>query len=315
MVKLFFVYPLWQASPRLWDYMGVDGLMVSADDLGRVGFKAYSRLDGFDGLLLLDSGGYRLISRSIELDPGMVIRWQGMIEADFIVPLDYPIGREMPWSEAKARIDKSIENVSLWLDRFGRDRVIPVLHGRTIGEIEYSLTMLKELYGNIFSYVGIGSIAEVARYTPDKLASYAYYVRRMLSNHRIHGFGCGASSAVLLSTIGFDSVDTASHLINSRYGMVRHPLTLEMCIVTSYTRSRQSKPAITLDELFRLCECPACSMRDRSITSWSRRGFTLRAIHNAWLLKHMIEKKKPNPKWAAHLKGLHAPLEVETPSL
>ncbi|RLE49245.1 MAG: hypothetical protein DRJ33_08465, partial [Candidatus Methanomethylicota archaeon] len=118
--------------------------------------------------------------------------------------------------------------------------------------------------------------------------------RKFFNNVKLHAFGCGNSSAVILALIGFDSVDMASHIHDARYGMVRHPQNLSMAVIAE---RRVSRPTIKLDELFSLCSCPACQSRDVEIAKWGRRGLILRAVHNAWWLKKMLKEKILTPRW------------------
>lgn len=298
-MKLFFVYSLTQASPKLWKFFGVDGVLVSADDLASCDGRVKEFL-GFDGYVVVDSGGYRLLSRSKALDVVEVLDAQARAGADLNVALDYPLSLNPTQREFLEKVAKTIENVELWLDAFGSERVMPVLHARSPSQLEFVKDLLVERYGNVFTYLGLGSLAEVSRYSPEKMVELAAYARKLFANAKLHAFGCGNSSAVILSTLGFDSADAASHVHDARFGMVRHPQTLSMAVVAE--RKRVSRPRIELEELFSLCSCPVCQSREKDLASWGRKGVVLRAVHNAWWLKKMVEEKLLTPRWMKYLK-------------
>lgn len=299
-MQLYFVHSLTQTCPKLWRSMDVDGLMLSADDLWSSGLRRVRESLGFGGRIVLDSGGFRLLSQRRTFNPEDVLRWQMRTEVDVVVVLDYPLEDGIDRVEAKRRIRKSIENVAMWLDEFQSGRVMPVVHGRTKSDLNYAYDLLIGTYGRVFRYIGFGSVAEIARCSLPRMMQIATYARRLFRGFHLHAFGCGGSSASILSALGFDSVDSASHLCNSRYGLVYDPETGRMCVITE-TRGCADKPRITPEELFSRCDCPACREGDVRISKWGRKGFLLRALHNAWHLKRLVKRRLVNSRWRRYM--------------
>lgn len=277
--------------------MDVDGLMLSADNV--YGATLHNEISTFSGEVIVDSGAYRMLTSGKSFNVKDVIEWQGSISGDIFVPLDYPIKRGETPNEAKLKIERTLENISLWLDVFGNEKIMPVLHGHTIEQLNYAIDLLERKYGRIFRYIALGSLADIARYNMRRAIELALYLRRVFRNVHLHALGCGNSLASILSIIGFDSVDLSSHLQNSRYGLVRNPISLKLHVIVKFEYSSYGdhRPKITPEELFSICNCPACKTRDFEIAKWGRRGFLLRSIHNAWVLKHMIEDKRVNSSW------------------
>lgn len=132
-MKLYFVHSLSQTSPRLWEYMPIDGLMVSADDVARSGTSNVKGALGFEGRVVVDSGGYRALSLGRIFEAEDILRWQELSGADQFIVLDYPLTPDLPAEEARDKIKASLENTEFWLDAFGARRMIPVVHGRSAG--------------------------------------------------------------------------------------------------------------------------------------------------------------------------------------
>lgn len=277
--------------------MPIDGLILSADNIHKSRTVQVRQVLKFDGFIVIDSGGFRMLSKNTTFDPQEVIEWQKRAgDVDVLVVLDYPIEDGLSINEVRTRIEASINNVAMWLDEFGPDKVMPVLHGRTRSAINFAKDLLFEKYGRVFKYIGIGSIAEVAKRNLPRMVDLARYIRKLLPNFHLHAFGCGGSSASILAAIGFDSADCSSHLVNSKYGLVMDPDTLHMCIITPL-KKEERRPKITADELFARCNCPVCKARNYKISTWGKEGFILRAIHNAWNLSYMVKRKLVNPRW------------------
>ncbi|HDI42187.1 hypothetical protein DRO48_04065 [Candidatus Bathyarchaeota archaeon] len=300
-MKLYFVHSLRQTSPRLWEYMSLDGLLLSADDVACNYQPALRERLGFSGKIILDSGGFRLLSRGKTFSPEKVVEWQRKVDVDVIVVLDYPLQDGLSPEAAKSRIRRSLENVQLWLDVFPSRRVMPVIHGRSVEELDYAYDLLMEMYGRVFGYLGFGSVAELSRKSLPRMIQVSAYARQRFNGFRLHAFGCGGSSASILTILGFNSVDSASHLHNSRYGLVYDPETSRMCLLAPSKRIKR-KPRITLEELFSRCDCPACRNTPREMASWGRRGLLWRAIHNAWHLKRLVKRGVVHPRWRRFLK-------------
>src|SRR5713226_7205730 len=118
-------------------------LMISAVDLvtrprlrhaiGRVGIRAY--LD-VSGPIMIDSGGYSIMSgrcKTVAVDD--VISIYHDLDADMYAALDVPPGPNDRATLRKQKWRATLTNLDHMLEQFGPERLMPVIHGRTLGEI------------------------------------------------------------------------------------------------------------------------------------------------------------------------------------
>src|SRR5262249_4595604 len=98
---------------------------------------------GISGPLMLDSGGFALMmnpnSRWTIRD---VSKFVGQIEADVFVSLDHPPAERDSASERRRKIESSASNYRLLSERFPAKTIMPVVHGRTLSEIDQSIRLI-----------------------------------------------------------------------------------------------------------------------------------------------------------------------------
>jgi len=296
MTVVYFVHSLTQFSPRLWRILGHPYVMVSADDAARDPQGAVQLLRGLN--VIVDSGGYRLISRGRLPSPEEVLDVQRTL-ADEVgaepVALDTPVPHPLGAGDAdfRAANEATTRNARLWARVFG-DHFIYPLHAHTPGQLRDALQRLRQAAPTVKA-VGLGSLAPLARYRPAQALRLIAYARSMI-DRRIHVFGAGNSllAALVLHKLA-DTADTSSPLQDARYGLARHPKTLAMTLTAP--RRAQGRPRAEPHEIAAKCSCPVCRTEPEALAEWGRRGLLARTVHNAYQLLEVLE----DPEKAAQL--------------
>lgn len=287
-MKIFAAASTSQKHVKVWYNLEQDGVMLSADDLGEKDpTTVYKLLDinGYD--VIVDSGGFRLISKNKKLNPKKIIQIQEKYTKARKVPLDYPLHKKDDKTTRNMKMQKSLENANLWSQHFDPEEVIYVIHGHDREELENYTKELRSLVDNIIN-VGLGSVALFSRYGGRKIVEIMLDFIKICEPYNQHIFGVGNSGAVLAKKFGFNSVDSSSYLQDSRFGLVRHPQTLKMLVIT---KRKTNKEKTNPKQFFKLgCTCKVCNEQDRRIGSWGQVGFRLRACHNYYTFKRMVSE-------------------------
>ncbi len=283
MTRIYIVHSLTQLSPQLWRTLGHPYVMVSADDVARKLEYAVKVLDGLD--VLVDSGGYRMISRRRQPSPEKVLTVQRIL-VDKVgampVLLDTPVPEPLRADshDFHAANKATARNARIWAREFGDHFVYP-LHAHTPSQLDEALHIARKAIPSVEAY-GLGSLALLARYRPAKLVELVAYARERLPA-RLHVFGVGNSVAVLLALAGLaDSIDTSSPLADARYGVVRDPQTYSTLVVAGNKRGRR----VEAEDVALRCPCPVCRREPRLLAEWGRAGVLARTLHNAF---HLLE--------------------------
>jgi len=281
LAKIYIVHSFTQLSPELWRSLGHPHVMVSADDAAQAMPEALKTLQGLD--VLVDSGGYRLISRGKLPDPETVLETQKLL-ADELgatpVLLDTPVPSPLKATDAdfRAANKATAKHARLWTRAFGDHFVYP-LHGHTPAQLREALRIANTVAPSVEAH-GLGSLVPLARHRPARLLHLAAAARRLLPR-RLHVFGVGNSLALALAALGLaDSVDTSSPLADARFGVARDPASFSVLVVAGRKQGRRAAP----EELARTCSCPVCSREPRLLAAWGRRGVLARTLHNAYHL-------------------------------
>ena len=284
---MYFVHSFTQLSPELWRRLGHPYVMVSADDVARALDTVVKSLRGLE--VIVDSGGYRLISRGKLLDPWEVISVQRvLVEEVKAVPvlLDAPMRDPLRATEHDfyAANKATARNARLWARFFG-DYFIYPLHAHSSRQLREALRMAQETVPSV-EYYGLGSLAPLARYKPQRVVELLCDANSIIDG-RIHVFGVGNSLAALINIYGLAySLDTSSPLADALYGLARHPKEYYMALVAP--RKVASRPRAEPREIAVHCSCPVCSTNPSMLSEWGRRGVEARAIHNAFQLLRIL---------------------------
>ena len=218
-----------------------------------------------DVKIMLDSGGFQVVSRNMELDPVEVLEWQlaNARPNDIIVPLDLPPPPDTTSLElVETLAQKTARNTELWLkavDRYGGNlRVVVPIHGLWKEAIDVWVRYMKD-YVQVTGMVAFGGLAF-------KHINKLAYVSRLLMRVKplldlnvkyIHVFGAGGPfklaylfffnnhTGIAVST---DSSDTSLFVA---YGRAVFPTQPTKTIARFFKRGD-----ISVTKL--ICHCPAC---------------------------------------------------------
>jgi len=255
---------------------------------------------GVTGPILLDSGGFTLLSQP---EAGWSAVRIGEIyaraDADVFVALDHPPGLGEPPEARQAKYLRSLRNLEVLLDCVPPHRLVPVIHGRTLTEVECNCAAVSRRMPVPFM-IGLGGIVPLLRRSgaasvSDPASAKAFLiqavrtVRRHFADTLIHVFGVGSPVTMLaLFSCGADSVDSIGWRRAAGFGTIFLPGRSERFVADLRGRRRNSRPMIDEDdrELLSVCACPACATRphtDDRVAVLSGH-YVPRAVHNAWTL-------------------------------
>ena len=147
-----------------------------------------------------------------------VSEYIGKIEADIFVSLDYPPHVTDSALKRRAKIEASTKNFELLAGTFPSKTIMPVVHGRTIAEIELSVELLAERSDSL-AWIGLGGIVpllqhrfvskDILKIGPEIFISRALkIIRSTFPKTKIHAFGAGGTRTFpALFSLGADSAD------------------------------------------------------------------------------------------------------------
>jgi queuine/archaeosine tRNA-ribosyltransferase len=204
----------------------------------------------------------------------------------------------------RRKIRASSKNFGLLADRFPEKVVMPVIHGRTMEEIELSISGILQ-QNKSPKWVGLGGIVPLLQNRlPSKEISAAgaeVFIGQALTMMRnafpttvkIHAFGAGGPRTFpAVFALGADSGDSIGWRQAAGFGSIFLPLKTQRAVIWNYSKG---PPRKVLDESdmaqIALCCCPACG----SLTSTAQRvsllkkSFYYRAIHNAWTVTNQFK--------------------------
>jgi queuine/archaeosine tRNA-ribosyltransferase len=253
---------------------------------------------GVTGPLMIDSGGFALL-----MNPRA--RWtvrsvgdlMARIDAQIFVSLDHPPHRT---DTVEARINKivlSSRNFRILTDRFPEKTIMPVVHGRTIQEIEFSIRSLSRIVEQP-RWIGLGGIVpllqhrrvskEISRLGSEVFISKALgMIRQTFQKAKIHAFGAGGTRTFpAVFAFGADSADSIGWRQAAGFGSIFLPLKSQRTVRWNLDR-RPPRKVLTEEDREQLlsCGCPVCRSVDgdeRLRGLWE--SFEKRSIHNAWTI-------------------------------
>ncbi len=289
-----------RGNPLPWHYFNVDSLLINAYDIlvQKIDVTRVRQILDFDGVLMMDSGGYQIQRFNRNIDLKTIIHIQEMSKPDIAIPLDYPLTPEMNSKEIHTHLTKTFRSNKYWMESFPYNS-IPVIHG-------YKEKQLIDQINKLGSpdFLAIGSFVPILMYSDRKrLVDLLINVRKRYPDTFIHFFGVSYLVAFLLFLLGADSVDTSAHLHNARYGSIHLQHTGPRAIAfNTKKRKRPSAHKVIEKDKFlnESCGCPICHYLEfDNLKVRGVRGLQLRGIHNAWVyttapieLRQKIKEKK-----------------------
>ena len=205
------------------------------------------KLTTFQGPIMTDSGAYQsLVYGEVEITPENAISFQQLIKSDFGVPLDIPISINDPYSEAKSKVDITIQRCQDLPDQIDKTDTIwvgPIQGGRYLDLIEKSSIAVSNI--SDFGMFALGSVVELmSNYQYETVIEMILTAKKFLNPAiPLHLFGAGHPSMFpFIVAAGCDSFDSAAFALyaqDDRY------------ITTTQT--------FLLEELEEFpCNCPVC---------------------------------------------------------
>lgn len=259
-----------------------------------------------DGPIMVDSGGYALLARrSLHCDVRQVSKIYAKLDADILVSLDYPPSPgddQVTRSRLRRRTKRNLDRLRLIVSP---ERLMPVVHGHSVDEIEQSCEDIASLCPSI-AQVGIGGLVPLVR-SGGSFPAFQYersdgslgdrgtwiadtltLLRQYFPHALVHVFGIGSATTALgVLALGADSADSFSWRRVANYGAILLPGRSERFPIYRKRRVR-SRPVINNEDIPFLvaCRCPTCSnlpQIDKRLQEFTR-CYKMRAIHNAWTL-------------------------------
>jgi tRNA-guanine family transglycosylase len=289
--------------PRPWKHFKVDGLMVNAYEILQnplinklVRNENIHSFLKYDGLVVMDSGGFQFIKRKmLDVDPREILNLYVQSKPNYGVILDHPIGPNLTKKDVRRRQLITLRNTKLMLKlhTHHNPRLIPVVHGY---DSNSTVWFIKKLQGlGDFDFVGVGSLVPFIYnmkgvFDTERAIEIISCVRKMLPQNKIHVFGVGSTFTMhLMFYAGADSVDSSAWRMKAAFGAIQLPGIGDRHV--SNRKRHKKYPTLSKEEKRMLdkCKCPAC--RNYSIEGL-RNSFKLRAIHNAWVYQKECERAR-----------------------
>lgn len=259
---------------------------------------------GVTGPLMIDSGGFSLMMREA---PGWTAKRVAMIyrelDADVLVSLDHPPTSDDTPAERRKKQRRTLANLSLLADEFGRERLMPVVHGLTIPEIEENCAAVHAIVSRPH-WIGVGGLVPLLKHLgkgarpssvalQQRLGEVLGIVRRRFPHARLHVFGAGAPRSCLAAfAMGADSADSQGWRQAATFGSIYVPGKAQRILEWKHDHT-QPRPLIDRDDrkFLGACPCPSCRRFPTAAKRIAelKRSFEPRAMHNAWVLRNEIK--------------------------
>mgnify|MGYP001089913282 CR=1 FL=1 len=292
--------------PEPWKYFQVDGVLVNAYKILKQPSianrlresKVHSYLK-FPGPVMMDSGGFLFMTkRSMRVLPDTIAELYESTKPDYGVVLDHPLTIGLTTREARRRQLLTLSNTRRMIvaRNASNPELVPVIHGHTLASVGWFVRQLQRIgefrvYGigslvpSVFNARGVGGIHNVIQIVS--------HVRKLLPRKIVHVFGVGSTITMhLMFASGADSLDSSSWRSKAAFGIIQLPGIGDRYITGRAGKATgkkylnlSRKEARILDE----CHCPACKKLG---LSGLRRSFSMRALHNCWVLQKEVEKAR-----------------------
>jgi tRNA-guanine family transglycosylase len=272
------------------------------EDHLRVPIKERETFEPFDGLLFVDSGGYKFLHQGEkkksyweDMNQRRAFSIQQQLGADVVANLDHPLS---PEDSYEARTDKMREtalNAREFLrvsSDFAGARYLTI-HGFNYSMLNRFFDEIDRAFGttdieDAFDGIALGSLVG-RKDSADSLIRAVTDCKQILAerglNHLpLHLFGVGSSSVPLLASLGVDSFDSSTYLHTAANG--------------HYSTSIVGKTPLE-EAPIEDCGCPVCSTpelvsRMRGNAEYQKDILGPVAMHNLYVQKRETAKIRNN---------------------
>jgi queuine/archaeosine tRNA-ribosyltransferase len=260
-----------------------------------------------EGKILLDSGGFQLYRKNIALDYHDTLELYRQCQFrrdDFGISLDFCPFNTDPASVRKDKLQRTIETYHLM--REVNSQIVPVIHGTTKKEFEWSFTQLQYnepliAYASNFPLITMNRTHDptlnsltVKQQIVERFLVFMKLVKEKHIESRIHVLGAtGQNSSHLCWFAGMDQTDSSSWRIKAAYGKISLLGVSEAKVSKTPSSFGVQKWKESHNRLLKECECPICkglNVEERlSVLGADKSaGFKARCVHNAWT--YLIER-------------------------
>lgn len=250
------------------------------------------------GPIMLDSGGFTMMTKDRGLRVSDVAQIYSRTTADLCISLDVPTLRGDRRRTRARKYEETLTNLRQLIDCVCSSRLVPVVHGLRREEIVANC----QLIGSLISrpkLVCIGGLVPLLRSAGKQsarrdrafawVASMVSTVKAYFPSAIIHVLGAGSPQTVAaVIQCGADSTDSLAWRRAAGFGTIFLPSTSERFIRPRDRKRAGSRPTLNTKELEMLacCECPACSewqQVDRREAELAE-SYLARAVHNAFVV-------------------------------
>ncbi|WP_231818699.1 tRNA-ribosyltransferase [Thermoproteus tenax] len=275
-----------RTEPKPWLYFEVESIMVNAmeaDERARA-------ITGFEGELWVDSGGYQVLKRGLEVSPYALAERYRRIGCDVCLSLDVPPAPSDDPATAQRKFETSYRNWRILRSELPEARIMPVIHvypdERLFARWLSAYEDAEELaIGGAVPYV---LIARGAPSNSRELAMRLFAMARERFGGRLHLLGMGSPSvSATLEILGIDSADSATWRLKAAYGKVVLPGGGERHVTSRDVNfGRRKAREEELEELYAYLRSSGFPLLDGydDFKSRLRASFEYRALVNAWVI-------------------------------
>jgi tRNA-guanine family transglycosylase len=256
---------------------------------------------------MIDSGGFSFMTgRYLPVSIDELVTIYRTLGADVYAALDLPPTLGDTAKQRRRKWYRTLTNLDRMLELIGEDRLMPIVHGRTLGEIVAACDDIRQridrpsivaLGGMVPFFRGHmseqrfryrradGSTAGGEAFVADAIVA----CRRQFPRSHLHVLGVGSTTtAIAVLALGADSIDSLAWRRAAGFGTILLAGLAERIVSTQF-RARYSRPSISKDDevLLCACKCPVCITcahigdRVRALAC----SYVARAVHNVWTLR------------------------------
>jgi tRNA-guanine family transglycosylase len=290
--------------PRPWRHFKIDGIMVNAYEIlqnqtvnEEIRRKKIHEFLNFDGLIMMDSGGFFFMKKRIlDVKPETILQLYIESKPNYGVILDYPIGLGTSETEIRKRQLKTLKNTRMMVElhNASNPELIPVIHGHDVKSVKWYLSKLNQI--SEFKTYAVGSLVPAIHNQKNSMLTIydaveiISYLRKNLPDKKIHVFGLGSTLTMhLMFYAGADSIDSSSWRTKAAFGAIQLQGIGDRYITGKKRHKKYPCLAKYEEKLIETCKCPAC--RKHSLKEL-RKSFSLRALHNAWVYQKEVERAR-----------------------
>ena len=273
------------------DPIPIEGVLVNAYDYMKQKIEAKTKDSlGYKGITMMDSGGFQIQQRQLDLKREEIIQIQLHAEADIAFPMDYPLKPKISQREVNKRIKLTQQNNLYWTENY-QSAFINIAHGFELKLLTKQMNKLKEP-----RFLALGSFVPYLMYSNRRnLIDVIIEFREKYPNTWLHVFGVSHLLATLLFYLGVDSVDSSSWLHNARFGSIHYHDTGPRAVaLRDHPPKKAGHRKLTNDEWKEIdCQCPVCKNQG---WEWLQKrgvvGLKARGCHNAFSYQQTMRNVK-----------------------